>query len=48
MVFNEDFENSDCEIETHESIEELKFPQDYSEGGIIILDDLKKKKNERS
>ena len=33
-------EKSDTEIETYESIEELKFPQEYEDGGIIILDDL--------
>ena len=38
-VNNKDFEKSDCEIETYESIEELKFPQEH-DGGIIILDDL--------
>ena len=38
-----DFQKSDTEIETYESIEELKFPQEYEDGGIIILDDLKEK-----
>ena len=37
---NEDFEKSDTEIETYESIEELKYPQEYEDGGIIKLDDL--------
>ena len=40
---NRDFEKSDTEIETYESIEELKFPQEYDDGGIIILDDLNEK-----
>ena len=40
MVNNKEFENSHTEIETHESIEELKFLQEYEDGGIIILDDL--------
>ena len=40
IVNNEDFEKSDTEIETYDTIEELKFPQDYQHGGIIILDDL--------
>ena len=31
------------EIETYESIEELKFPQEYQNNGIIILDDLSEK-----
>ena len=35
-----DFEKFDTEIETYESIEELKFPQEYNDGSIIILDDL--------
>ena len=38
-----DIEKSNTEIETHESIEELKYPQDDDEGGIIILDDLNEK-----
>ena len=38
VVNKRDFEKSDIEIETYESIEELKFPQDYN-GSIIILDD---------
>ena len=40
IVNNEDFEKSDTEIETYESIQELKFPQEYDDGGNIILDDL--------
>ena len=40
IVNNKDFEKSDTEIETYESIEELKYPQEYDDGGIIILDDL--------
>ena len=42
IVNNKDFEISDTEIETYESIEELKYPQEY-DGGIIILDDLNEK-----
>ena len=44
IVNNKDFEKSDTEIETYESIEELKFPQEYDDGGINILDDLNEKK----
>ena len=44
LVNNKDFEKSNTEIETYESIEELKFPQEYDDGGNIILDDLNKKK----
>ena len=40
---NKDFQKSDTEIETYESIEELKFPQDYENNSIIILDDLNEK-----
>ena len=43
IVNNKHFQKSDCEIETYESIEELKFPQGYEDGGIIILDDLNEK-----
>ena len=38
------FQKSDCELETYESIEELKFPQEYVDGGFIKLDDLNEKK----
>ena len=44
IVNNKDFQKSDTEIETYESIEELKLPQEYDDGGIIILDDLNEKK----
>ena len=46
---NKDFEKSDIEIETFDNIEELKFPQDYEDNSIIILDDLNEKEinNER-
>ena len=40
VVNNKDFEKSDIEKETHESIEELKYSQEYEDGGTIILDDL--------
>ena len=43
IVNKKDFEKSDTEIETYESIEELKFPQEFDDGGIIILDDLNEK-----
>ena len=43
IVNDKDFEKSDTEIETYESIEELKFPQDYDDGGKFILDDLNEK-----
>ena len=45
IINNKDFEKSNTEIETYESIEEFKFPQDFYDGGtIIILDDLNEKK----
>ena len=43
IVNNKDFKKSNTEIETYESIEELNFPQEYDDGGIIILDDLNEK-----
>ena len=43
IVNNQDFEKSNTEIETYENIEELKYPQEYDDGGIIILDDLNEK-----
>ena len=38
-----EFEKSDTLLETYESIEELKFPQEYENNSIIILDDLNQK-----
>ena len=43
IVKNKDFEKSDCEIETFDNIEDLKFPQEYQNNSIIILDDLNQK-----
>ena len=40
VVNNKDFKKSDTEIETFDNIEELKFPQEYENNSIIILDDL--------
>ena len=37
---NKDFEKSNNEIEIYESIEDLKFPQEYENNSIIILNDL--------
>ena len=40
-IFNDkDFEQSGTEIENFNSIEEVKHPQEYEDGGVIILDDL--------
>ena len=46
IVDNKDFEKSDTEIQTYESIEELKFPQEYENNSIIILDDLNQKERD--
>ena len=40
---NKDFQKSDTEIETYESIVHLKFPQEHETGGIFILDDFNEK-----
>ena len=48
IVNNKHFGKSDIEIETYESVEELKFPQEYENNSIIILDDLNPKRNGRS
>ena len=43
IVNKKDFQKSDTEIETYESIEDLKFPQEHKNNSIIILDDLNQK-----
>ena len=43
IVNNKDFQKSDTEIEAFDNIEELKFPQEYENNSIIILDDLNEK-----
>ena len=43
IVNNEVFQKSDTEIETYESIKEIKFSQEYQDGSIIISDDLNEK-----
>ena len=43
IVNNKDFEKSVIEIETFDTIEELRFPQEYENNSIIILDDLNEK-----
>ena len=43
IVNNKDFQKSNTEIETYESIEYLKFPKEYENNSIIILDDLNQK-----
>ena len=43
IVENKDFEKSNTEIETFDNIEKLKYPQEYENNSIIILDDLNQK-----
>ena len=43
VINNKDFQKSNTEIETFDNIEELKFPQDYENNSIIMLDDLNQK-----
>ena len=43
IVNIKDFEKSNTEIEAYDNIEQLKFPEEFNDGGIIILDDLNKK-----
>ena len=43
IIDNKHFEKSNTEIETFDKIEELKFPQEYENNSIIILDDLNQK-----
>ena len=43
IVDNKNFEKSDTNIETYESIDELEVPQEYEDGCNIILDDLNEK-----
>ena len=40
---NKDFEKSETEIEIFDNKKELKFPQEYKNNSIIILDDLNQK-----
>ena len=44
IVKIKNFEKSDTEIETYESIEQLKIPREYYDGGVIILDDSNERK----
>ena len=40
----EKIKTENTEIETYPPIEELKYPQEYKYGGIIILNDVNEKK----
>ena len=44
IVKNKDFEKSVTDIATFDNTEDLKFPQDYENNSIIILDDLNQKR----
>ena len=43
IVNNTDFGKSNTEMETYDNIEELRYPQEYENNSIIILDDLNEK-----
>ena len=40
IVNNKDFETSSTDIETFDNIEKIKYPQDYENNSIIMLDEL--------
>ena len=43
VINNKDFQKSDTEIQTFDNIEDIKYPQEYENNSIIILDDLNQK-----
>ena len=43
VINNKDFQKSNIEIETFDNIETMKFPQEYEDNSVIILDDLNQK-----
>ena len=43
IINNKDFQKSDIEREKFDNIEELKYPQEYENNSIIILDELNEK-----
>ena len=44
IINNKDFGKSNTVIETYETREELNIPQEYDDGGLLILDDLNETK----
>ena len=44
IINNKDFQKSVIEIETFDNIEKLKFPQEYENNSISVLDDLNQRK----
>ena len=48
-INNKDFQNINTEMETYDSIQNIKYPQDYDNGGTINLDHwFKWRRNEQS
>ena len=43
IINNKDFQKTNIEIETFDNIENLKFPQEYENNSIIILDNFNQK-----
>ena len=43
ILDDKNFQKSDIEIETFDNIENLKYPQEYENNGVVILDDLNQK-----
>ena len=43
VIKNKDFQKSNTEIESFDNIENLKFPQEFENNSIIILDDINQK-----
>ena len=43
LCIDRDIEKSDTELETYDSIEGLKYSQEYENGGITVSDDLNEK-----
>ena len=46
VVNNKDFGKTNTEMETFDNFEELKFPQQYENDSIIILDDLNQREKD--
>ena len=44
IIADKDFQKSNIELEVFDNIEELKYPQEYENNSILILDDLNQKK----
>ena len=44
LIKDEDFGKPETQIKTYESKEELKYPKEYEDGGILTLDDVNENK----